>query len=281
MRKKTVFLKDYAYITAGAFSVAFAVNYFLVPMKLSTGGVSGIGTVLYYIFSIPMSATTLIFNAVLFTLGAKLLGKSSVIKTVFGVIMLALFLEVVKIFGEYRDDIIIASVFGGIISGLGVGLTLRANASTGGSDFAAVMITSKLRHISVTTVLMLTDAVIILASGIVFRDFTIMLYSILSLYISSKCADAVIVQGDYAKSVLIVSGKTEEISKYILSELGRGVTGIYNRGIYSKSDGMMLMCIVRSKEIPKLTEAVQRIDSEAFTVVSDVRKVLGKGFERK
>jgi len=278
MRIKTETLRDYLLITLGAFLVAFAVSFFLVPMKVSTGGVSGIGTVLYHVFSIPMSVTTLIANAALFLLGARMLRRSRITRTAFGVVMLAVFLELVKVFGAYSEDILIASVFGGILSGTGIGLTICADGSTGGSDFAAVMLNNRFPHMSVTTLLMLTDAVIITVSGIVFGDFTVTLYSAISLYISSKCADMMIVRGDSAKSVFIISQKSREISERILTELSRGVTGIYSRGQYKDKDTVMLMCIVRPKEIPQLLTITKSIDPSAFTIVSDIKKVHGKGF---
>ncbi len=273
-------VKDYIFIVIGAFILAIGVNCFLVPVKISTGGVSGIGTMLLYAFSVPISVTTIIVNAVLFLLGFRMLQKSSVFKTAVGIVLLSVFLEATRYFKAYSEDIFIASVFGGILVGLGVGLTVSKDASTGGSDFAAIMLNRLFPHISVASFLLVIDTVIILISGMVFGNYTLMLYSAISLYIGSRVADMVLVRGDYAKSVFIISKSSGEISKSIMSSMERGVTGIYSKGLYNEKDGIMLMCIVRAKEIPKLLAIVKSIDSSAFTVISEVREVQGEGFKK-
>lgn len=276
---KVSYLRDIPIITAGSFILAFGINYFLVPSKLSTGGVSGIGTVLYYLFSVPMSITTLMFNAALFAVGLRTLERTTIRKTIYGILLLSLFLEITKSFGHFGGDLLLSSLFGGILSGFGVGLTVLRNASTGGSDLAAIMLNKRLPHITVPNFIFAIDTVIILASGIIYRNTTVMLYSLLTLYIASKIADNVLVRGDRARSVLIISQKSAEISKIILTSMSRGVTGIYSKGLYNQSDSMMLLCIVRSKEIPELLAIVKNTDNAAFTVISEVREVRGEGFK--
>lgn len=278
--KKTII--DYLYIAIGSFVLAFAINYFLVPCKISTGGVSGVGTVMYYLFNIPLSVTTLLINVVLFVFGYRMLKKSSVVKTAFGILFLSVFLEVTKYFGTYNEDILIASVFGGILVGVGVGLTVWRDASTGGSDFAALMLNKLMPHVSVAVFILIIDAVVIIASGFAFENYTITFYSVISLYISSKVTDFIMVRGDWAKSVYIIS-KTHhrEIAKEIITDMERGVTGIYSKGFYNDDESMMLMCIVKSREIPKLIEKVKRIDKRAFTIISEVREVHGEGFKEE
>lgn len=277
-RAKRVII-DYLYIAVGSFVLAFAINYFLVPMKISTGGVSGVGTILYYFFNIPLSVTTLIINAVLFISGYRMLKRSALVKTIAGIAFLSLFLEVTRIFGEYKEDMLIAAVFGGLLVGIGVGLTVWKDASTGGSDFAALMLHKMIPHVSVAAIIMIIDGIIIAASGFAFENYTIMFYSVISLYIASKVTDFIMVRGDWAKSVYIISKKHECIAKEIIENMDRGVTGLYGKGIYNDEDRLLLMCIVRSREIPKLLETVKRIDPRAFTIISEVREVHGEGFK--
>lgn len=276
---KNKLLIDYIYIIAGSFILAFGINFFLVPIKISTGGVSGVATILLYVLKIPMSVTTLAINLVLFVFGYKTLSKGSIIKTLAGIVFLSLFLELTSQWSNYNDDMVIASIFGGVLVGVGVGLTVLKDASTGGSDFAAIMLNKKLPHISVASFILIIDAVIIITSGIVFHDYTIMFYSVLSLYISTKVTDVILVRGDFAKTVYIISGKSEEISKIVISELVRGVTGIYSKGLYSNNNQIMLLCVVKSPELPKLMEIVKRVDRSAFVIVSEAREVLGEGFK--
>ena len=278
MKKNLRWLLDYLQIAIGSFLVALGVNFFLVPCKISTGGVSGLGTVFYYLFDIPISITVLAVNVVLFLVGYRLLKRESVIRTGAGILFLSLFLELTEGWLAYSEDLLIASVFGGILVGAGVGLTILKDASTGGSDFLALMLHKMIPHVSVAGFMLLIDAVIIAVSGIAFRNYTIMLYSIISLYICSKVADLLLVHGEYAKSVLIISKEYEKIAAEIMEDMDRGVTGIYSRGFYGGKDGMTLMCIVRSKELPHLMERIERIDKNAFTVISEVRQVVGAGF---
>ncbi|MBQ8540387.1 MAG: YitT family protein [Clostridia bacterium] len=279
MSKAKKITLDYLYIAIGSFILAFGINYFLVPMKISTGGVSGVGTVLYYFFDIPLSLTTLAINAVLFVTGFRMLRKSSIVKTLAGIVFLSLFLEITTRFGTYTEDMLIASVFGGILVGVGVGLTVMRDASTGGSDFAALMIHKIVPHVSVALIIMIIDGIIIAASGVAFENYTITFYSVISLYIASKVTDFLMVRGDWAKSVYIISEKHESIANEIINVLDRGVTGMYGKGIYNDKDRMLLMCIVKSREVPRLLETVKRLDEKAFTIISDVREVHGEGFK--
>ena len=279
MNKVKKVLSDYLYIAIGSFILSFAITYFLVPVKISTGGVSGVGTVLYYIADIPLSITTLLINAILFFFGYRTLQKGAVLKTIAGIVLLSAFLEVTPLLGSYDKDIFICAVFGGVFVGLGVGLVVYKEASTGGSDFAALILHKIIPYVPVAVFILIIDSIVIITSGVVFRDYTIMFYSVLSLYISSKVTDWILVSGDYAKSVYIISKKHQAIADVIMSEMVRGVTGIYSRGCYTQRDNMMLMCIVKNKEIPRILEKVKAIDKSAFAIVSDVREVRGEGFK--
>ena len=281
MKNFKKYIIDYLYIILGAFILAVAVNCFLVPCKISTGGVSGIATMLYYVFGIPLSVTSLIINSILFFFGYKFLNKTSVVKTAAGIIFLPIFLEITKLFGAFSDDVLISSVFGGVLAGVGVGLPVLKEASTGGSDFAALMLNKKSPYISVATFILLLDAVIIIISGIVFKNYNVMFYSVVSLYINSRVTDNILVRGNYAKSVFIISDNYEKIAAEILKDIKRGVTAIYSYGCYNKKDGKMLMCIVKSREIPHLLDKIKDIDDKAFKIISEVREVRGEGFKKR
>ena len=272
------YIIDYTYIVLGAFILAFAITFFLVPCKISTGGVSGLATVVYYLFDIPLSVTVLIVNLVLFICGYKILRKSAIAKTIFGTVFLSLFLEITPVFGSYSEDVFLSSVFGGILVGVGVGLVVLKEGSTGGSDFAALMLNKAVPFISIATFILIIDMTVIALSGFAFESYTIMFYSAISLYISCKVTDMIVVRGKYAKSVFIISEKHNEIASEIMNDMERGVTGIYSYGCYKERDQMMLMCIVRSREIPILIEKIKKIDSKAFTTISEVREVCGEGF---
>ncbi len=280
MRKKgKKILKEYFFIAAGSFILALGLTLFLAPMKISSGGVGSIATVFLHLFSIPLSLTTLFVNAVLFLFGYKFLGKSSVMKTLAGILFCSLFLEVTAYFPVYTEDILIATLIGGILMGLGVGLAVRQEASTGGSDFAALILNRFFPHFSVSFLMLWIDCAIILISGLVFRSITVTFYSAITLVVSMKATDLVLTFGDAAKSIYILSPKTQEISVRIQERFERGTTGIYSKGMYSDQNSLMLLSVVSPKELPVLIHLVRDIDKDAFIVVSDAREVLGEGFK--
>ena len=278
MKIKSV-TKDYFLIVLGTFILAVGLNLFLVPCRISSGGISSIGTVLLYKLNIPMSVTNIVFNALLFILGYKYVGKSSVVKTIVGIVGLSAFLEVTKFFPVFGDDLFIATVIGGVLVGIGVGLVVRVEASTGGSDFAALILKKFFPHISVANLILVIDILIIVFAGIMFNDYMITFYSAIAMFIASKATDTIAEMGDAAKSVYIMSAKNSEISQMIIETFERGVTGVYSKGIYSGEDNMMLLCVVSPKQLPRLIHKVKEIDKDAFIIVNDVREVLGEGFK--
>ena len=271
---------EYVLIAFGAFFIAFGVNVFLVPCKITTGGVSGIGTVLFYFLSVPISVTNMAINAVLFVFGYRQLGKKSLFKTVFGIVALTLFLEVCAHIPVYTEDILVAALAGGTVLGAGLGFVVREDGSTGGSDFAGIMIHKRASHISIANIILFIDLVIIALSGFVFGSITITLYSALSLFVATKVCDLVISFGNAAKEIQIVSDKSREIAGGILTKFNRGVTGIRSIGMYSGKSILMLYCVVSPRELPKLTSYVKETDPDAFIITNDVRQVMGKGFQK-
>ncbi len=275
MKKK---ISDYILILAGSIALAFAINFFLVPLKISTGGISGVGMILYHLFKIPVSLTTLILNAVLFFFGFRTLPKDAIPKSIFGILSLSLFLEVTKNISFGEGDMVIAAVFGGILCGVGVGLVVLREGSTGGSDFAALILNRLFPHISIAFYILVLDAAVIILSGIIFRNWSVMFYSVISLYISSKVTDFILIRGDFAKSLTIISQKSDAIAQEIMKKMERGVTGFYSHGYYKKSDGKSLVCVVRNREVHEVLSIARKIDSSAFIMISDVRSVHGEGF---
>ena len=280
---------DYLFICLGSFILAFAVSFFLVPCKISTGGVSGVGTVLYHLFGVPLSVTTLVINLLLFVFGYKMLPKQSLIKTLVGIVAFSLSLALTDLIAVrcadavalITADVWISAIFGGVLVGVGVGLVVFKDASTGGSDFAALILNRAIPHISVASFILLIDSLVIIASSFALGDYKIMFYSVASLYISSKVTDFIMIRGDKARSVYIISDQKDAIAEEIMLRLERGVTSIHSYGCYAKEEREMLMCIVRTKEVPKVLEIVRSHDRSAFTVISEVTEVRGLGFKEE
>jgi len=271
--------KDYFIIAIGTFLIAMAVSVFLVPSRLSSGGVSSIGTVLLYLFQIPISVTNLVANAVLFVFGYRLLGRESVLKAVVGILLFSLFLELTSIFPDYLEDRLVGALGGGLLIGIGVGLVVRVGGSTGGSDFAGILLHHLFPHVSPAILILLIDCAVVVISGIVFRSLTITLYSGITLSVAAKVMDFILSLGDAAKSVSVFSEFCDEIATKVMQRFGRGTTGILCKGMYSGKNRMMLLCVVSPKELPKLIDLIRSVDASAFVVINDSREVLGEGFK--
>lgn len=281
MRKEAPkLIKEFYCIILGSLLLSAGLLIFLVPSKLSSGGISTFGTVLFYLADIPLFITSFILNAVLFIFGWKYLEKRTILKTVAGILFTSLFLALYDTLHVYVEDVLLASVLGGVLIGAGLGLVIRQEASTGGSDFAALILHRFFPHISVSQWIMLIDFGIIALSGLVFKSIEITFYSAITLFISMKVADLILSYGDTAKSICVFSYKSNEIAEYIKVHFSRGSTGIYCHGMYTKQDGIMLLSIVTPKEAPILIRQIHLIDKNAFVIISDVREVLGEGFKK-
>ncbi len=272
-------VRDYLLTIAGCLFLALGLNLFLNPIKLSLGGISAIGTVLFHMFHIPLSATVLAFNLVLFLFAYRYLSKDSVLKTLAGIFLLSLFLQLTGYLPAYTEDIWMAAIAGGVLVGFGMGLVLRREGSTGGSDLAALILNRIFPHISIPSFILIIDCAIIALAGFLFGSITITLYSVVSLFLSTKVTDAVITMGNAAKFLYVLSPKSEEIAKGIIETLERGVTGIQSKGMYSDTRSLMLLCVVSPKELPSLVRMIRSIDKGAFVIVSDAREVVGEGFK--
>lgn len=273
------FIKDFILITLGALVMALGYSYFLVPNDIAAGGASGVATILHSKFGISVSLVVLVINVVLFGVSWKTMPKSVFVKSAIGTVMLTLFLQLTANVSPFTNDVLLAAAFGGVLVGVGVGVVVKFGASTGGSDFLAIILYKLFKkRISVANLILAIDGIIIIAAGLVFQDYTLMLYTVISAYVSSKITDGIVEGGNAAKSVYIISEKADEISAAIMKGLKRGTTGIYGKGMYTNRDITLILCVVTRNEIPKLRSIVKGIDDKAFIILSDVREVLGEGF---
>lgn len=277
MKKDTV--KNNLRLFFGSAFAAAGMAFFLVPAKLSAGGIGTLATVFFYLFGIPLSLTTVLFNAVLLFFGARLLGKKAALRTLWGIGMYSVFLEIFAFFPVFSGESLIASVCGGCLAGLGVGLTLRGNGSTGGSDLAGLMLKKKFPHVATTTHILLLDIAVIALSGTVFRSLTVAFFSAMAMYFSALVGGAVLEMGDRAKTLLIISEKTEEIAYELMHVFHRGVTKLPCRGGWEDKERRMILSAVSPKEAPLVIDTVKEKDPKSFVILFDAREVLGEGFK--
>ncbi len=294
LKKIMIVLEIYIFITLGAAITALAINIFLVPYKIAPGGLSGLATVLFYISDgkLPVGTTMLLINIPLFLLGFRNIGKRFFVRTIYGTVILSVIIDLTESYttefaksfllnGESfasTPDILLYSIIGGFLSGIGLGIVLKMDGTTGGTELAARLLNKPLKNMTIGQLILWIDALIILVAIIAFNSVLIGLYSFVSLFITTKVIDAIVAGVDTSRAVLIISEREEEIAKKLLVELDRGVTELKGRGVYSGRDKNVLLCVVARTQIQQLKEIVQEIDKNAFMVLAEVKEVLGEGF---
>lgn len=283
MKKKIIkIFIDYSAITIGSLFVALSLNLFLVPNKIAAGGISGIATVIYYISNhkLPIGMTMLALNLPIFIMGVKTIGAHFGIKSIYGTIVLSVITDALSFLQPLTYDRLLASIFGGILMGLGLAVVLLYGATTGGTDMLARILHKFIPSFSIGQILLGLDISVIILASAVFRNYELGLYAILTLYVCSKVIDAVLEGVNFAKALIIISDKSEIIADKILKELDRGVTGLDGVGMYTKNRKNILLCVVKRQEVTKLKSLIKEIDADAFVILADVREVLGEGFSR-
>ena len=269
-------LKECFIVSIACIIMAFNTNYFYLGNKLAQGGVSGLSLIIHYTTNIDISYIYLALNIPLIIIAYIFIGKDFVFKTLFATIMLTIFL---KVFGTFRgpiDDILMASIFGGGINGIAIGIIFYAGGSSGGTDIIAKII-NKNYGIAIGKTLLTIDFIILSMVAFIFGK-VIFMYTLISLLVSSKMID-IIQEGIYsAKGVTIITNKVEELRKKIMEDTGRGITLINAKGAYTQKEIGMLYCVVGKYQLMKVKSIVKEIDPMAFMIVNQVHEVIGKGF---
>ncbi|MGF7143693.1 uncharacterized membrane-anchored protein YitT (DUF2179 family) [Anaerotaenia torta] len=276
-------LRKYIIILLGAFLMGVGVNLVYEPMGLVTGGVSGLAIVVKHWTGglldggVPVWLFNVLCNVPLFLLAMKAKGVRFLFSSLFGMLAFTLSLMVVPVHGFLLEDYLLASIFGGVISGAGIGLVFSVQSSTGGTDLLATLLHFRSRHISVPRMLILIDGIIILLGAIVF-GLGNALYAVIAVFITGKVSDGILEGLKFAKMAYIISDRYSEIANAVMHQMDRGITGINATGMYSNRDKKMLFCVVSQKEIVRIVEISKKIDPNSFIIVSDVREVMGEGF---
>ncbi|MDX9943037.1 MAG: YitT family protein [Bacteroidales bacterium] len=272
---------SYALIILGAMIMAAGYVFFISPNKIVPGGVYGIGIVLHHLIGIPVGLTGLALNIPLTLIGIRVLGPRFGVKTVIGFVLTSLFIDgLTLLWGEHPlvpGEMLLSSIFGGVLIGFGLGLIFKARATSGGSDIVA-MILNKYTRIPVGQMLIIVDSIIVFVGLIAFRDWTIPLYSWIVIYITGKVVDGVIQGVSYEKTLFIISEKYKEIAQKILVDLNRGGTFLEAKGMYKEDEKKVIFVNVNRREVTILQDYINTIDPNAFVTVIDASEILGKGF---
>ena len=271
----------YLEITIGSLLTAVGLVVFLIPNKIAAGGVSGLATVLHYIFDWPVGQIILIINIPLFIAGVRSLGAKFGFRTLYGILVLAVGTDLLSAYYQnlpvVTTDPLLASIYGGGLLGLGVGLVFKAKGTTGGTDLVA-QIVSKYSNISVGKSLLLVDFCVIALAGVTFNP-EVALYALISLFITSRVIDLVQEGFNISKATFIISDNQDEIKNSIISKMNRGVTVLKGEGGFTGHDKQILLCIINRSEISDIKRIVHKIDEEAFVIITEAHEVLGEGFD--
>lgn len=275
-------LFDFLVINIACVLLSLGTSIFLLPNKLSNGGFSGIATIIYYFFKVPMSRTIMILNIPFFIIGYKKCGKEFFLKSLYSTIVYSLEIDYFNnlILGlEMNIDLFLSSIYGGILVGSGCALSYKVNSSTGGTDLIAHIIRSYTNRIKTGELLVYIDFLVVLLNLIVFKEIKIGLYSWITIFVVGKVIDIIFEGINFCKMVYIISDKYEEIGREIISNLNKGATSIYSKGLYLKKDKEIIMCIVKRSDVSKIKNLSKNIDRNSFIIVTDAREVYGLGFK--
>ena len=276
---------EYLLIIVGTGLMATAITSCFDAAGMVTGGFSGIailvkaGTKGLYGNGIPLWITNITLNIPLFIIATKTKGFKFVKKALFGDCMLTLWLAFLPAW-KLSEDLLLVALYGGILQGFGIGMVFLGGGTTGGTDMLAAIIQKYLNHYSIAQIMQFIDGAIVVVGMNVF-GVERALYAIIAVFLVTKVSDGIIEGLKFSKSVYIITDKPDEVSRMVMEDLDRGITGISARGMYSGEDKLMLFCVVGKKELVHLKEKIDEIDENAFVIVGDAREVHGEGFIEK
>lgn len=277
---------EYLLIIVGTGLMALAISSVFDSAGLVTGGFSGAAIIIkkwtepLMEGGIPLWLTNLALNIPMFLIGLKIRGFGFVKKAIVGELSLSIWLAIQPVWNLAGDDLLLAAVYGGVLLGVGIGMVFLGGGTTGGTDMMAAIIQKYMRHYSIAQIMQIIDGMIVIIGMYVFGMHKAM-YAIIAVFLVTKVSDSLMEGIKFCKAAYIITDKPEVISKAVMEELDRGMTGIEARGMYSDEKKLMLYCVVGKKEIVHLKELVDRIDPKAFVIVTDAREVHGEGFIEK
>lgn len=264
-------------------SVLFALGFalFLAPNDLNSGGISGLSMVIVELLGIGSVGTvSILINLPLFLLGGLKIGRRFFFGSLLGMVSSSVLIDAFAFIAFPVTEPLIGALYGGVLCGLGLGVVFVAGTSTGGSDILVRLLKLKYRNVPIGQITMCFDAVVVILTGLVFRDVTKALYTGVTVFVCGKVIDAVVYRFDYSKVALIISGEYERIAREIGVKLDRGATFLHGEGTYSGRPTKVVLTAVKKQQLAELKELVTGIDPNAFIIVQEAHQVMGEGFSR-
>ena len=271
----------YSMVAAGSLISGIAINTFLIPHHLFSGGVSGVAMILYFLFDWPIGLQIIVLNIPIFYAAYRLLDRDYVVCGVFGMLIFSVATDATRFLSTINlvDDTLLAAIYGGVITGIGSGMIFRVSGSAGGTDTIATII-KKYYSLNVGLVGFSINVFLMLVAAVLFGVKPAM-YTLLSFFVGSRVTDTVIEGINRKKTILIISEMNIEIAEAILEEVGRGATFLEGTGAYTGQDKKVLFVVVTLTQIAKIKFIVEKVDPHAFMIVQDAAEVLGHGFSGK
>lgn len=263
-------------LASTAFSVG--INCFLARNNILNGGFTGIATILNYLFEIPIGTAIFIMNAPLLLIAFKKLGVKFVFRTFLVIAISSVIIDLGAFLPIYKNDLLLSSIFGGVLSGFSLGIIFLRNATTGGVDIIAKLIKLKYPHITLGKSIFILDAIVILVGGFVYGTFESMLYAAITIFVSAQVLDYIIYGFSRGSMILIITEKSDKIRNMIINDLNRGVTVLKAQGGYSGQDRNVLLCACYDNQTHKLIKKIKSADEKAFFIVTQSKQILGEGF---
>ena len=264
-------------IGSALFALGFAM--FLIPNDINTGGISGLAMILWELLGFGSIGTlTLLMNIPLFLIGGLKIGKRFFAGSLIGMVVSSVLMDLFALIPFATPEPLIGGLYGGVLCGAGLGLVFMAGASTGGSDILVRLLKKKYRNLPIGSISIMFDAMVVLLTGLVFRDISKALYSGVVVFVCGQVIDAVVYRFDYSRVALIISKEHEKIAKAISDQLDRGATYLHGAGSYTHQNVEVVLAVVRKGQLAELKELVMDIDENAFVIVQEAHQVLGDGF---
>ncbi len=271
---------DTALCITGLCFFSISINCFAVPNDIVQGGFTGISTMLNHLFpDLPVGRIIFLLNIPLFILAKLFLERGFLTRTLILTAGLSIFIDAGSLFlPVYSGDRMLCSIFCGIFSGLGLALVFYTGATTGGTDIIARLLKKKRPTLSMGTLMLILDGVIISLSAVVYGEIEAVMYSLISVWFTSRVIDFVLYGSEHGKVLIIVSDKAKELADIIMKDYSRGVTIIRATGGYTQKEKNILWCAVRASQVRNINRSVKEADPAAFTVICDAGQIIGEGF---
>ncbi len=280
---KAIETKDYVWqyvlIIIGSALFAAGFQFFLYPNSIIVGGVSGIAMIINYLTDLPVGVMNIVLNIPLFIIAWRQFGTKFVIGSFVGMMLSSVFVDLFALVSySPTDDMLLACIIGGAIKGLGMGIIYYAGATTGGTDIIAKFVRLKYPYINFGTLILITDAIIILAFAIIFHKVEGAMYAVIAMFVVSRVIDLVLYGVDNSNVCYIISEKSEQLVNDITDSLHRGVTILEGEGAYSHQNKQVLLCVVKRTQVSDIRKIIKSVDENAFFIITDAKNVFGKGF---